>query len=155
MNATSLPQSFGTKALYALLIGFMLMLPWQVDAASMRCRSDPIVFVSDGTRLQFNSIVEAPRDDVTSIDYVVHGPVGTQIDRIIFTPKWARDIETVVYVADQAPGQYQIVTVVNTVSPDVPVEVKAMKVARNNGGQGSTHITANGVSGQPFTINFR
>ena len=153
MDRTVLSRS-RSKLVYALLASIILMLPFQVNAASMNCRSDPIVFLSDGTRLQFNSTIETNLEGVVGIHYEVHGPVGTQIDRIVFTPRWARDLETIEYIPDQPAGNYHIVTLVQTETSNVSVEVKAMKVSQNNGGQGSTRITASGVSGQPIIITF-
>jgi hypothetical protein len=142
------------KLLSLFVIVMVLVAPISVNAARMVCRSDPIVFLSDGTRLQFNAVVETAKENVTSIRYVVHVPAGVSADRVVFTPNWARDVETVELVNDQAPGNYLIVANVNTGSETVAVQINASMVAQSNGGQGSTHQVVTGLSGQAIVVQF-
>jgi hypothetical protein len=142
------------KAVTLLLLSLLTLFPIASQAASMFCRSDPILFLSDGTRLQFNASIETARNNVNGIHYQVHVPIGVSIDRIVFTPNWASDIETVELINDQANGNYQLVVLVDTGNQVVAVNVTAMRVSRNNGGQGSSHQTASGVSGQAFRLQF-
>lgn len=152
-----LPELHPPKWLIALLVGVMLAAPiavQTVDAARMVCRSDPIVFLSDGTRLQFDAAIETALENIQGIHYELHVPVGVSIDRIIFTPKWAREIETVELIADQAPGNYVIVAYFDVAGDDVRVNLRGMHVARGNGGQGSTHQTVSGHTGEVLTLQF-
>jgi hypothetical protein len=142
------------EAVTLLLICLLTLFPIASQAASMFCRSDPIVFLSDGTRLQFNASIETARNSVTGIHYQVHVPIGVTIDRIVFTPNWASDIETVELINDQAADNYHLVARVDTGTQVVAVTVTAMRVSRNNAGQGSSHQTTNGVSGQAIRIQF-
>jgi hypothetical protein len=142
------------KAVTLLLLSLLTLFPIASQAASMFCRSDPILFLSDGTRLQFNASIETARNNVNGIHYQVHVPIGVSIDRIVFTPNWASDIETVELINDQANGNYQLVVLVDTGNQVVAVNVTAMRVSRNNGGQGSSHQTASGVSGRAFHLQF-
>ena len=140
--------------LIAVLMISMLLIVSQVSAAHIACRSDPIVFLSDGTRLQFNTEISTSLDDISSIRYEVHVPVGVSADRINYTPSWARAKELVVIVADQPAGSYRIVGVAMTGTPSVPMTVSAMMVSAKNGGQGSSRQSASGLSGQAITLNF-
>lgn len=143
-----------TKLTIVISITVLFILPIVVQAARMFCRSDPIVFLSDGTRLQFNASVQTSRENLVSIHYQLHVPDGVTIDRIVFTPGWASEIETVELINDQSAGNYRIITIVNTGNEAVDIEIDAMKVSRQNGGQGSSHQTATGLSGQPIIVYF-
>jgi hypothetical protein len=154
INTVSLFSPIGTRRIIALLLGLCLVLIGSANAAGMFCRSDPIVYLSDGTRLQFNAKIQTSLDDVIGIRYELHVPAGVQIDRIVYTPNWARTKETVELIADQPAGRYQISTVVQTGSTNVGVTIEAMKVARQNHGEGSTRTEMTGVSGQVININF-
>ena len=140
--------------LIAVLMISMLLIVSQVSAAHIACRSDPIVFLSDGTRLQFNTEINTSLDDISSIRYEVHVPVGVSADRINYTPSWARAKELVVIVADQPAGSYRIVGVAMTGTPSVPMTVSAMMVSAKNGGQGSSRQSASGFSGQTISLAF-
>ena len=140
--------------LVAVLMFAMLLIVSQVSAARISCRSDPIVFLSDGTRLQFNTEISTSLDDIISIRYEVHVPVGVSADRINYTPSWARAKELVVIVADQPAGSYRIVGVAMTGTPSVPMTVSAMMVSAKNGGQGSSRQSASGLSGQAISLSF-
>lgn len=143
-----------TKWLAVLLIGIFMVAPLTVQAARMICRSDPIVFLSDGTRLQFDAAISTDVANVTAINYQLHVPAGVTIDHIVFTPKWARDIETVDLIQDQAPGNYLIVANVDVVGETVDVEITAKKVTKKNGGEGSSHLNAYGDTSAPITVFF-
>lgn len=145
-------KSANAASIFIVLV--LASLPIVANAASMFCRSDPIVYLSDGTRLQFDSEIATNRENVQSVHYQLHVPTGVSIERIIFTPHWARAIETVELVPDQADGNYRIAAFVNTVHQAVEVRVNAMFVTRNNGGQGSSQQTVFGLSGQAMTLIF-
>jgi len=138
----------------AILMLTMLLVVSQVSAAHIACRSDPIVYLTDGTRLQFATEIATSLDDVISIRYEVHVPVGVSANRINYTPSWARAKELVVIVADQPVGSYQITGVAIAGTPSVPMTVSAMKVSAQNGGQGSSRQSASGLSGQAISIAF-
>jgi hypothetical protein len=154
MKTNLLTGSNRAKLVTCLLLMLYIAAVGQVNAASIFCRSDPIVYLSDGTRLQFNTEIATSLDDVIGIRYELHVPIGVGIDRINFTPSWARSKETVVLVADQAAGSYEIITLAQTGSANVATTVKAMKVSKRNGGEGSTHTSATGLSGQAITVTF-
>ncbi len=134
----------------ALLIALCLVVA-QVNAASMTCRSDPIIFLSDGIHLQVGVAVETSVENVMSIQYQVHVPANVAINRVIYTPQWARNKETVTLIADQPADTYQVVTLVRTGTPNVPTTINARKFGN---GDGLTHKEVVGVSGSPIVIGF-
>ena len=134
----------------ALLITLCLVVA-QVSAASMTCRSDPIIFLSDGIRLQAGITVETSLADLISIKYEVHVPANVTIDHVIYTPAWAKSKESVVLIADQPANSYKIFTLVLTGTPNVPVTINSMKWGN---GDGLTRKTASGVSGQVIRISY-
>jgi hypothetical protein len=142
------------KTLIFTLIFSLVSVPAIANAASMFCRSDPIVYLSDGTRLQFEAAIATSQENIQSIQYQLHVPAGITIERIVFTPRWARAIESVELVNDQAAGNYQIDTLVNTGGEAVAVQIHAMQVSHANSGQGSTRQTATGMSGQVIVLAF-
>ncbi len=133
-----------------LLLALCLVVA-QVSAASMTCRSDPIVFLSNGIKLQIGVAVETSLDDLISIKYELHVPANVSIDHVIYTPAWARNKESVTLIADQAPNTYVVLTLVKTGTPNVPTTINARKFG--NGG-GLTHKVVSGVSGQVIRVGF-
>ncbi len=129
----------------------MFLVVAQVSAARMFCRSDPIMFLSNGIRLQAGITVETSLADLISIRYEVHVPANVKMDHVIFTPKWAKDKETVVLIADQPANSYKIFTVVRTGTPNVPATINSMKWGN---GDGLTRKSATGVSGQVIAISY-
>lgn len=141
------------KFLLGTLIVLLLVVA-QVSAARMSCRSDPIVTLTDGNILQFSVDIATSRDEVIAIHYEVHVPVGVEAKRVIFTPNWARSKETVTIVPDQVVGDYQILTVVQTASPQVETTVIARLITRANQGIGVNRQEVDGVSGQTIRVAF-
>ena len=138
-----------------LLLILSLTIIAQASAARISCRADPIVMLSDGTKLQFATTIETTMSDVIAIRYELHVPVGVTINRVIYIPKWAANFESIVLVADQAANHYQIKTVVQTGTANVAVKVNSMAwVPLRNGGQGLLTRTASGVTGQVITITY-
>ncbi len=85
------------------------------QAAMRGCRADPVFLLSDGTVLDVQVSIETDVANVTGIHYVVHGPVGTRLVTSIATPTIGfKGLETVRYVADQAPNRYVTDTLVTT-----------------------------------------
>ena len=140
--------------LITVLMFTMLLVVSQVSAAYISCRSDPIVFLSNNTIIQFAATLETSKDDVISIRYEVHVPVGVSAKRIVYVPVSMRSKETVVMVADQAPGHYWIATVAQTGTASVPTTVTARLVAASNTNLVYARQTVYGVSGQTLTITF-
>ncbi len=134
----------------AILIALCLVVA-QVSAASMTCRSDPIIFLSNGIKLQVGVTVETSLSDLVSIQYQVHVPANVTINRVIYTPQWAKNKESVTLIADQPANTYVILTLVKTGTANVPTTINSMKFGN---GDGLTRKIATGVSGQIIAISY-
>lgn len=143
-----------TRLLVALLVGISLGAVAQTNAAFMSCRSDPIAHLSDGTLMQFNTTVETSLDNLVGIRYELHVPAGVTIEKIIFTPAWAKQKETIVVVNDQPVGSYMVVATVQTTTPNVPVTIKGFRVSKTSD-KVLSRATASGVSGQPIVLSYQ
>jgi hypothetical protein len=139
-----------TRLTVALLIALCLVVA-QVNAASMTCRSDPIIFLSDGIKLQIGVTVETSVNDLISIQYQVHVPANVTMNRVIYTPQWARNKENVVIIADQPANSYKIYTLVRTGTANVATTINSMKFGNRDG---LTRQQAVGVSGQIIAISY-
>ena len=150
MNRISHQMFSKTRLTIMLLIALCLVVA-QVNAASLKCRSDPIVFLSNGVVLQINTIIDTSVEDIVNVNFTVHVPAGVSIKRVIYAPSWAKAKEHVILVNDQPANTYLIVTVAQTVTPNVPMEVVSRKIG--NGG-GLIRKSATGLTGQAIAIGF-
>jgi hypothetical protein len=139
-----------TRITIALLIALCLVVA-QVSAASISCRSDPIIFLSDGIKLQVGVTVETSVDDLISVQYQVHVPANVSINHVIYVPQWAKNKESVTLVADQPANSYQVWTIVRTGTPNVGVTIKSMKFGN---GDGVTRKEATGLSGRVIRVGY-
>ncbi len=139
-----------TRLTVALLIALCLVIA-QVNAASMTCRSDPIIFLSDGIKLQIGVTVETSLADLVSIQYQVHVPANVTMNRVIYTPQWARNKESVTIIADQPANRYMILTLVTTGTASVPTTINSMKFGNRDG---LTRQIVSGVSGQVIAVSY-
>lgn len=139
-----------TRITIAMLIALCLVVA-QVSAAHMTCRSDPIIFLSDGIKLQVGVVVDTSVDDLISVQYQVHVPAHVSIDHVVYVPQWAKNKESVTLVADQPANSYQIWTIVRTGTPNVGVTIKSMKFGN---GDGLTRTEASGVSGNVIRVGY-
>lgn len=119
----------------------------QAFAGLRSCRVDPIVWLSNGEQVQVTAVIDEDASAVRRIVYTVHGPVGTTADRVVYTGGALKDKEIVYYVADQAAGQYRVVTEVETTNPGVGALITAA--------MRSDRQSARGVSGTPIVIAFQ
>jgi hypothetical protein len=101
-----------------LIAGFMTSQPAYADGPPppdpnriIICRTDPIVFLSDGTRVKMTADIGTAAENVQGIVYTLHAPVGTSVVRIVYTG--AHVPETVDFFADRTAGTYDTDTVVS------------------------------------------
>jgi hypothetical protein len=153
-HITASPLLRITRLIVALLLGISLGAVAQTNAAFMSCRSDPIAHLSDGTLMQFNTTVQTSLDNLISIRYELHVPAGVQIEKLIFTPAWAQQKETIVLVNDQPVGSYKVVAMVQTTTPNVAVTIKGFRISRTSN-QVVSRASTSGVSGQPIVLSYQ
>lgn len=110
------------KFVSILLILTAILVPVSSTSAALRiCRTDPLVFFSDGHKLSITASISADASAVTQIVYTVHAPVGSQMSQLVHTAGGLGLEEVVVIVADQPAGVYMVDTVVYTRMPGVDV----------------------------------
>ena len=87
---------------------------WPAHSASLRCRSDPAVLLSDGTLLDISADVDAMLWDITAVEYVIHIPTTTKALAVIPTPNWPGTLEKIVVLSDMPARTYDTKTTVRT-----------------------------------------
>ena len=70
------------------------------------CRGDPIVFLSDGSKIVITLDIATDASNVQSVVYTVHAPRGTNVKKVIYTGGGLGDWETLAFFADSAPKHY-------------------------------------------------
>jgi hypothetical protein len=99
-----------------VLIGMVVSaggaLPAQ--ASHSACRTDPIVILSDGHRLNLTAVVNIDSSGVQQVNYTLHIPSGVGLTRIIYTQGVPGLRESFAYSADQAARHYGTTTTIRT-----------------------------------------
>jgi hypothetical protein len=101
-----------TRAALVLLITGTCV--WPANSASLRCRSDPAVLLSDGTLLDLSADVDAMLWDITSVEYIIHVPATTKALAVIPTPNWPGTLEKIVVLSDMPARTYDTQTTIRT-----------------------------------------
>lgn len=119
----ALPRLLGRRWLFAGLLLALLFAAVSAPAAQAAfssCRADPVFILSDGTILDVQVGIGTSVTNVDEIHYVVRGPRGTKLIAAIATPTLGfTGLETITYIADQAPNQFVTETLVRTAVPNV------------------------------------
>jgi len=91
-------------------------------AALARCGSDPIVYLSNGIKVDLTATLSTDRSDVKRIAYQLHVPAGAQVTKVVYT---AGEIgrKEVVTVVNDATGPYVADSVAETYAAPVPVNI--------------------------------
>lgn len=100
--------------IYLLLIVMVLFVLPTVAYASLLCRSDPIVKLTNGVKLEIGASIAAAQSDVIVVNYELHVPRGVGMAKPEHTPGWSDINETFTFFADQPANQYYVVTTVRT-----------------------------------------
>lgn len=138
----------GSTTSLGFVLGFVALLVLQTVsltlAGSVSCRRDPIIWLSDGTRLQVVVTVETTADELQNILYTVHVPEDVTSTKIVYPGGTKAAIEEVVVVSDLAPRSYSIDTLVTTRTPGVAVVVDMMVESQRSSiaGVSGEHIVA-------------
>ena len=92
------------------------------EAAFDGCRSDPVIYLSDGTALDLSADIGTDVSNVTAIAYSVHVPRGLRMLAYAATPTLGfQGKETFVLLNDAPAGQYKTDTLVLTKNNGVSV----------------------------------
>lgn len=111
-------QRFLAVLVFALAL---VLIPGQTFAALVGCRADPIIYLSNGMKIQLLVAVTTDAASVTDITYTVHVPVGVTASSVQMVQSTTTLIlaskEHVVMVSDLPAKQYRASTVVTTTKP--------------------------------------
>jgi hypothetical protein len=121
------PKLIARRVLFIASILFSLLalnapLTLPTEAALDGCRSDPAIYLSDGTTLDLSVDIGTDVSNVTKIAYVVHVPAGLQVRLYAATPTLGFEGKETFSVINDAPsGVYKTDTLVKTTTDDVGV----------------------------------
>jgi hypothetical protein len=107
----------------ALLAG--PLMPRHVDAMYSSCRSDPKVYLSDGSVVTLTATIQDDATNVKSVEYTLHAPVWTTITNVVYTGGPFANKESLQFHADNQPGTYDSDTLVSTAASNVSVTATA------------------------------
>jgi hypothetical protein len=141
------------------------------------CYGDPIVLLSNGRALDLNVTIQDAVSDVQGVDYTLHGPAGTQVVDTYSSTGLPPKLESFQYIADDAPGTYDVTTTLTTRSSGVSftaggilanvssLNLKGLDflkkvdpglfrriIANLSMANGVVSTSASGVSGQPVAL---
>ena len=104
---------------------------WPASSASVKCRSDSAVILSNGMVLDLSADIDTPVYNVKRVRCVLHVPFGVSLVSSIATPSWPTTMETFDLYADTAPGEYHSATVVYTMDSHVAITARTALVSRS------------------------
>ena len=105
-----------------LILPALLALPQRAWAAASGCRTDPIVYLSNGARVTLWADISTSLDEVSAVRYELHVPHHVSVTGIAF-PDGLDYLESVAVYSDQAVSSYSSATVVQTTTSNIPVSV--------------------------------
>ena len=114
------------------------------QAAAVSCRRDPIVWMSDGTKVQMVVTIASNIADVQNILYTVHTPSGVVPTKIVYPGGKKASIEQVKFVQDQTPHNYSLDVLVTTTTSGILVTVDAKRESQK--------FSQSGISGKPIGV---
>ena len=130
------------------LAAFLVVSQSTAEAAKLRCKSDPLFIMSDGTSIDVNADIDSLPMDVTTVTYVLRVPTGVRVLAWARTPTWLTTVEKVVVLTGNPPRTYSSNTIVINRRGKVPVTanmVVGLAKSSVTGKAGDTltlHVTA-------------
>jgi hypothetical protein len=91
------------------------------SAALGTCRTDPIVTLSNGTKVQIVAHIGAGVANVNSIAYTLHAPAGTTVTSVDYLGDVSSRLESLHFYADAPARSYQGTATVTTNTHIIPV----------------------------------
>ena len=117
-----------TAAMLITSLYAFVTLPQKAEAGGSACRTDPIIVLTNGAQLQMDARMTTNIENVRSVVYTIHAPVGVRVALILYTDNPLRNVERVVFHADGPPDQYSITTVVELASGGADVTTTSILV---------------------------
>jgi hypothetical protein len=123
---------------------------WPAYPAGLRCRSDPLVLLSDGTLLDLSADFDGLLWDIKSVEYTIRVPKTVKVLLVLPTPNWPGTLEKITVVTDQAAKTYDTRTVVWT--RNARANVTAHLLVRPLINILPAMKSVNGLQGQPIQV---
>jgi hypothetical protein len=135
-----------SRVVLAVLVGVLGLIPPPAYTGALRCRSDPVVVLSNGTLIDLSADVEAMLWEIASVNYTLHVPRGLRAILVVRTPNWPGTKETFRIVDDQPPKTFDSTTTVFTKRRGVGVTANLLVNLK--------YAAARGWDGQPLRVGF-
>jgi hypothetical protein len=87
---------------------------WPAYPAGLRCRSDPLVLLSDGTLLDLSADFDGMLWDIKAVEYTIRVPSTTKVLLVLPTPNWPGTLEKIIVRSDMPAKTYDTRTIVWT-----------------------------------------
>jgi hypothetical protein len=128
-----------------LLLVALLAAPGAQAAASV-CRTDPIVWLSDGHKVTLSASIGTELSKVQQVTYTLHAPAGLTVSSIVHTAGGLGTKEVFYFYADQPAKHYTTETVVRTsgntaVTANTAVTVQAGGIVGTASADGTANMT--------------
>ena len=114
------------------------------QGAKFRCKSDPIVLLSDGTTVDVNADIATAPWNVKSVTYTLRIPKGVRAILVIPTPSWPATVEKFTIVSGNPAKTYTSTTTVVTSDSNVAVSANLLV--------GLAYSSVPGKNGKPITV---
>lgn len=108
------PRALVAPAVLAASLLAGPLMPRHASAAISYCRTDPMVYLSNGIKLDMQSEFAGSPGQLKHITYTAHVPMGVSVDHIVFTKGGLGHAESVQVYADNPTQAYDTDTVVTT-----------------------------------------
>jgi hypothetical protein len=142
----------GAAAALFLLIA-LLSAPGAQAGASV-CRTDPIVWLSDGHKVTLSANIGTDLSKVHQVTYTLHAPAGLTVTSIVHTAGGLGTKEVFNFYADQPGRRYTTGTVVRT-GGNTAITANTAITVQGGGAVGSASAsgTANVCIGTQVTVS--
>ena len=104
-----------------------LLIPGMAAAQQGVCRTDPQVWLTDGTKISISPTIGDDANAIIAIVYEIHVPAGIGETQVVYTGGALTGKELVVIVPDAPPGTYTADTsVLDANNPTVEVRYQVV-----------------------------
>ena len=134
----------GAAGVLCLLV-VLLTAPGAQAAASV-CRTDPIVWLSDGHKVTLSANISTELSKVHQITYTLHAPAGLTVTSIVHTAGGLGTKEVFYFYGDQPAQHYTTETVVRTggnaaVTANTAITVQAGGAVGSDSASGTANVS--------------
>lgn len=140
---------FVVATLLSIMVLGALLAP-EAHARIIICRADPIVWLSDDTKIHLITDISIRPKKVVSIEWILHVSPDIEVERIKYNKGVLGRKEKVTTVQDANPGEFWVETLVVTQKDPVPVTSRAKAINLLTGNKVTRKVA--GESGQTLYL---